>query len=110
MVTVKTIDEINEMIDKNDMLLIYFGSSSCGVCISVLPKLETMLKEYPNIKAVKVEIQNSMKLSAMYNVFTIPVIMLYIQGKETVREARIFGMEDLQQKISRYYKLFYGDN
>ncbi len=78
MVTVKTIDEINEMIDKNDMLLIYFGSSSCGVCVSVLPKLETMLKEYPNIKAVKVEIQNSMKLSAMYNVFTMVITKVFL--------------------------------
>lgn len=110
MVTAKTIEEVNEMINKNEMLLMYFGSSSCGVCVSVLPKIETMLKGYPKIKAVKVETNNSIELSAKYNVFTIPVVMLYIQGKETVREARIFSMENLQQKISRYYKLFYGDN
>lgn len=109
MYTVKLIEEINELIDNNDMLLIYFGSNSCGVCTAMRPKVEIMLEKYPNIKSVKVETENSIELSAKYNVFTIPVIILYVQGKETIREARIISIEKLEQKISRYYELFYGN-
>ncbi|MDF2673684.1 MAG: hypothetical protein K0R09_1949, partial [Clostridiales bacterium] len=31
----------------------------------------------------------------------------FIEGKETVREARYISIIDLNSKISRYYKLFY---
>lgn len=105
--TVSFIDEINILKNKNDMLLVYFGSDSCGVCISIKSKLERLLSKYPNIKLVKVETENSPELCAAHSVFTIPVIILYIQGKETIREARIISMEKLEQNISRYYDLFY---
>lgn len=104
-----SIEEINKLKNNNDMLLVYFGSNSCSVCNAMFPKIEKMLEKYPNIQAVKVETENSLELSATYNVFTIPVIILFIQGKETIREARIISLIDLEQKISRYYELFYGN-
>lgn len=104
---IKSIEEVDELINNNEMLLLYFGSDTCGVCNSMMPKIEKMLESYQEIKSVKVEPENSLELSAKYNVFTIPVIILFIQGKETIREARIISIENLEQKISRYYKLFY---
>lgn len=104
---INCIEEIQELKNKHEMLLIYFGSISCGVCNAMKPKLEKMLEKYPNIKLIEIEAGENPKLSATYNVFTIPVIILYIQGKETIREARIISLEKLEQEISRYYGLLY---
>jgi len=104
---INSIEKINDLINNNEMLLIYFGSDTCGVCNSMMPKIEKMLERFKEIKSVKVEPEKSLELSAKYNVFTIPVIILFIQGKETIREARIISIENFEQKISRYYKLFY---
>lgn len=106
---VKNIEEIYELKNKHEMLLIYFGSLSCGVCNAMKPKLVNMLGKYPNIKLVEVEVEKNPELSAEYSVFTIPVIILYIQGKETIREARIISLEKLEQNISRYYSLLYNN-
>ncbi len=89
------------------MLLIYFGITGCGVCKSMKPKVEIMIKRYPNIKAVMVEADKSLNISARFNVFTVPVILLYIEGKETIREARIISLDNLEQKIARYCQIFY---
>lgn len=105
--TINSIDELNILKNNSEMLLIYFGSDSCGVCMAMKPKIESLLAKYPKIMSTKIETENSLELSAMHNVFTIPVIILYIQGKETIREARIISMEKLEQNISRYYELFY---
>lgn len=107
---IKTKEELHKLISENDMLLIYFGSNSCSVCHAMKPKIEKVLEKYPKIKGVRVEAENSLELSANYNVFTIPVIILFIQGKETIRKARIISMEILEQEILRYYELFYGIN
>lgn len=104
---IRSYDELAHLIENNDMLMIYFGSEECSVCQSMMPKVESMIKKFPKIKAVRVESDKNLKISAMFNVFTIPVILLYIQGKETIREARIISLDNLEQKIARYCQIFY---
>lgn len=99
--------DLNELKMNTDMVLVYFGSESCGVCRDIMPKLEKMLEKYPSIKAVKVEAQSFPELCANYNVFSFPVIMLFIQGKETIREAGIISLLSLEQKVSRCFELFF---
>jgi len=102
METINSIIELNELKARNQMMLAYFGSNSCVVCRDLIPKLETILEKYPDVAAVCVEAQNSPELAASYHVFSAPVIILLIQGKETVREAGIISLSDLEQKLSRY--------
>ncbi len=107
---INSIEKINELKDKNDMLLLYFGVGSCGVCEAILPKIEGMLQKYPHIVTYRVEAENSPELSAKCGIFTVPAIVLLINGKETLREAGIISLINLEQEISRYYELYYGRN
>jgi thiol-disulfide isomerase/thioredoxin len=100
-------EEVENLINNNSMLLIYFGSNNCGVCVDMEPKVEKMLKKYPNIRFIKIDTEKSIKLSTSYNIFTIPAILLFIEGKETIREARHISLQDLDNKISRYYNLLF---
>jgi len=100
-------EKLQELIEKNDMVLVYFGIDDCGVCKSMKPKVENMIKRYPNIHAVIVKADKSPSISARFNVFTVPVILLYIEGKETIREVRIISLDNLEQKIARYCQIFY---
>ncbi|HAS91886.1 MAG TPA: thioredoxin family protein [Sedimentibacter sp.] len=100
-------ENLQELIEKNDMVMIYFGSKTCSVCKSMTPKVENMIKRYPNIYAIMVEADKSLDISSKFNVFTVPVILLYIEGKETIREVRIISLDNLEQKIARYCQIFY---
>ncbi|MGV8907025.1 MAG: thioredoxin family protein [Acetobacterium sp.] len=102
--------EMNELRNKNNLLLVYFSDNTCSVCRDIIPKIDKMIDNYPGIKAIKVDMQKLPKLSASYGVFSSPVVMLYIQGKETIREAGIISLISLEEKISRYYELFYEGN
>ena len=104
---IKSYEKLRELIENDDMLLIYFGVEECGVCKSMKPKVENMIKNFPNINAVMVEADKNLNISAKFNVFTVPVILLYIEGKETIREARIISLENLEKKIARYCQIFY---
>jgi thioredoxin-like negative regulator of GroEL len=98
---------LEKLIEDNEMVLVYFGSENCGVCSAMKPKLEEILKNYPKVKSVQVDVEKLLEVSALYNIFTIPGILLFIEGKETIREARNVSIIDLNNKISRYYKLFF---
>lgn len=100
-------DTIENLVNEKDMVLVYFGTNTCGVCVDMKPKVKKLLEKYPKIKGVQVDVDSSIKLSTSYNIFTIPAILLYIDGKEVIREARHISVEDLDNKIARYYELFY---
>lgn len=101
-------EDIEELVKNNEMVLLYFGGTDCNVCISMKPKVIELLKNYPKIKSVQVDTGKSLAVSAAYNIFTIPVILLYIEGKEVIREARHISIQDIDSKIERYYNLYFG--
>lgn len=106
----KTLDSrelIEEVVGKNEMVLVYFGSGNCGVCVDLKPKMIHLLKQYPNIKGIYVDVEKSHKVGIAYNFFTIPGILLFIEGKETIREARYISIDDLDKKVSRYYHMIF---
>jgi len=107
---VNTIKEMNQLIQMNDMLLVYFGSNTCNVCRDLQPKIDVMIDRYPKIRAVKVDVQNLSELSTSFHIFSTPAMILFIQGKETVRDAGIISLINLEEKISRYYELFYEEH
>lgn len=101
-------NEVNEdLIKNNEMALVYFGGNNCGVCTAMKPKVQELLKHYPKIKSGEVDVEKSVSLAAAYNVFTIPVILLFIEGKEVIREARHISLQDIADKLERYYNMFF---
>lgn len=98
---------LNKLIREEGMLLIYFGNETCSVCVDLKPKVMEMLKEYPKIKGVEVKTEDSLIIARKYSIFTIPGILVFIEGKETIREARYISLEDIDRRISRYYSMLY---
>lgn len=98
---------IETLIADNQILLAYFANETCGVCTDMRPKVEEILERYPRIKAIDIDVENSLQLSVGYNIFTIPAVILFVEGKETIREARHISMVQLEDKISRLYDLVF---
>lgn len=89
------------------MVLLYFGSKACGVCTDMQPKIEELLKNYPLIKSFYIDVEKSHKLAISWNIFTIPGLLVYIEGKEFIREARHISVGDIDRKINRYYSMIF---
>ncbi|MCM0650692.1 thioredoxin family protein [Clostridium swellfunianum] len=107
MIMMNSSESIEELISNNEVALVYFGSVGCNVCNVMKPKVEELLKAYPKIKSAQVDIENSIELSGFYNIFTIPAILVYIEGKEIIREARHISIQELNSKIERYYNMLF---
>src|SRR6056297_2056369 len=104
---INDVEKINETIENNDFVLGYFTTTSCNVCKDLLPKVEVMLEKFPEIKSIKAEADVEKKIAGEFSVFAVPSIILFIEGKETFRFVRNVGIEELKEKIERYYKMFY---
>lgn len=102
METVNAMTQIDALKLRHDMLLLYIGGAGCGVCKSMLSRLSVLLQKYPRIQAVKADLSDAPELAAGFGIFTVPAVILFVMGKETLREAGFISLTELERKIAKY--------
>jgi thiol-disulfide isomerase/thioredoxin len=95
------------MIAGNAMTLAYFTTTDCNVCKDLFPKVEKMMQSYPQIKGVRAEADVEPALVGEYGVFVVPTLILFVEGKETLRRARTISVPEVAEAIGRYYGMIY---
>ncbi len=103
---ISTEDEFNVVLKDNIGVLFYFSTVSCSVGEALEPKvMDLMEKEYLKIQYCHIDMNASPEISANNNVFVEPTILVFFEGKETIRKSRIVSIPDLSKAISRVYNL-----
>lgn len=106
--TVKSLSELNELISKNDAVMVYFSLDTCGVCHVLQPKIEAMMAHsFPKMKQLEVKMKESPDIIGQYSIFTAPVLLIFFQGKEFLRKAQSFGVNEVADIIQRPYSLMF---
>ncbi|MCA1756428.1 MAG: thioredoxin family protein [Bacteroidales bacterium] len=102
-------NRLNEYINSGDGVMLYFFSNSCQACLSLRPKIREMAEaEFPAMEYIEIDAQASPEVTAEASVFTAPVIIIYFEGREYIRESRYISVGQLQEKIRRYYEMVFG--
>jgi len=97
-----SIDSIKDFIKENKFVMIYFSSGECNVCENISPKVEEILEKHPNLVSGKVEAQTLPSIASAFSVYTIPTIIIFLEGKEIVNQARYINFLELEEKIQRF--------
>jgi len=105
MKTINTLSEIKIFTNSGNMKMLYLSRPDCGVCIALIPKIEEMIEEFPDMEARYVDLDELPEAAGKFSIFTIPGILVFIQGKETIRKARYVSIDELHGEIMRYNKL-----
>ena len=103
MKNLSSLKETADLIASNIMTLLYLSRPDCGVCTAIKPKVAELLEKYPRIAAGYIDLDKLPEAAGEFSVFTIPAVLVYAEGKETVREARYISMDELEEKIARPY-------
>ena len=102
---INTLKEFESFISENRAELFYFSTPDCNVCKVLKPKVEELLtKQFPLIKFVYVNTLNAKELAAQKNIFTVPTILFFFEGKEYLRKSRFVNLDELENELSRYYR------
>src|SRR5690554_3370592 len=105
---IHTAKELENYIAAEKALLIYFSSNNCNVCKTLKPKVDSMIvNEFPGMISAFVKIDDVPKAAGQYHIFTVPVVLVFFQGKETIRKSRNFSIEELYREIHRPYSLLF---
>ncbi|MBN2796135.1 MAG: thioredoxin family protein [Clostridia bacterium] len=102
-----SLEEVQSIIQDNEMVLTYFTTTDCNLCKDLFPKIEKMLEEFPQVIGVRSEIDSNLEFVGAYSVYTVPTIILFVQGKETIRRSRQIGIGEFSDAMSRYYQMLF---
>lgn len=86
--------------------LLYFSHDDCGVCKILRPKVEMLLMEhFPKLTFAYVDVEHNPAVAASYSVFTVPVILVFFEGKEFYRFSGGVSIGELEKQLQRPYNL-----
>lgn len=105
MVELTSISSVEQFIEDHQLSFLYVSRTDCGVCHAILPQLKEMLLEFPLIQLGHINADNVEEISGRFTIFTVPALLLFVDGKESIREARFVHMQMLQEKISKIYSM-----
>ncbi len=72
-----TRENIEDLVEKNDMVIIDFWAPWCGPCRQFAPIFETASEKYPDVIFSKVNTEVEKEIAAHFSIRSIPTIMVF---------------------------------
>lgn len=105
---ITSLSALENVIQNNDAVLIYFSHEKCNVCKVLKPKIHKMLSEnFPEIKMFYSDTVLNPEIAAQNSIFTVPTIIIYLDKKEFLRKSRNVGVKELKKELQRPYDLLF---
>ena len=103
---ITTLAALQDRIAGEAALLAYFSTPQCRVCESLRPKLALLLDTaFPRMTGVYIDCEVLPEAAAQFQVFAVPTLIVFFDGRETLRKGRGVGIEQLRGEIGRIYAL-----
>jgi thioredoxin 1 len=80
MIEIKSQEEFDNLIKTNNNVIVDFWAPWCGPCKMVIPLVERLSEELPNVTFAKVNIDEVVDVPTKYNVRSIPTLIKFKDG------------------------------
>lgn len=97
-------EKFEDIIKSDKPVLIDFFATWCGPCKMMHPVLES-LAAFVGEKAriIKIDIDKNQQLASIYNVRSVPTLMVFKNGELQWRQSGVQSEEALRQVLEQYY-------
>lgn len=85
---------------------LYFSAPTCNVCHALKPKLLTAFEaNFQQLQIISIDISETPEIASHFNVFAIPTLLVYLDGKEFLRKSRHMSVDQVVEEIKRPYDM-----
>jgi len=99
-----TLEELQTTIRTEVGVLLYFSGENCNVCHALRPKFKDLFnKEFPEVKQIYLDAHENPVISTNFQVFSVPTMIVFLDGREFVREGRAVSLHQMTEKLARPY-------
>ena len=87
------------VLSSKNPVLADFNAEWCGPCRMLKPILEELSEERADCQIVSINIDNNESLAERYDVYSIPCLVLFKDGKEVSRSVGLKSKDELEELI-----------
>jgi len=100
------LEELQNIIGSEVGVLLYFSGENCNVCHALRPKFKALFdEEFPLVKQIYLDAHENAEISAYFQVFSVPTMIVFLDGREFVREGRAVSLHQMTEQLKRPYSL-----
>lgn len=99
-----SMEVVNQFVQEHQLSFLYISSPNCSVCHALKPQVQELMTKYPEIHLGYINSEQVQEVAGAFSIFTVPVLLFFVEGKEYVREARIVHMDIFDEKIKKIYE------
>ncbi|HEY9190081.1 MAG TPA: thioredoxin family protein [Sulfurovum sp.] len=101
-----TLEALQNTIKNEVGVLLYFSGEHCNVCHALRPKFKEVFDaNFPLLKQIYLDAHENLEISVHFRVFSVPTMIVFLDGKEFAREGRSVSMHQLTEKLKRPYTM-----
>lgn len=90
-----------EVLKADQPVLVDFFATWCGPCQMVGPIVEQLSEEVPNVKFVKVDVDENTDIARQYRVISVPTFVLIRDGQAVKTEVGALPKSALQKMLAQ---------
>ncbi|MDZ7372188.1 MAG: thioredoxin [candidate division KSB1 bacterium] len=109
------LQELDDVLAKNDIVMIDFWAEWCGPCRMFAPIFEKAAKNHPDIGFYKVNTEKNMEMAAAFGIQSIPTLAVFREGillykqpgalpeaalEDIIRQVRALDMEKIKAEVA----------
>lgn len=91
--------ELNQKLKQEETVILYITTPTCGVCSAIFPNIQRTVSDFP-FSFLKLDASKQPKASAQHNVFTVPTVLVFHQGREVLRESRFIDVDRIERLLT----------
>ena len=99
-----SIEDVDRFISGHPLSFIYISRTGCSVCHALLPQVGELMEQFQEIHLGHVNSAEVEEVAERFTVFSVPALLLFVEGKEYVREARAVHMSMFEEKLRKIYE------
>lgn len=96
-----SLKDVQSFIDAHPLAFLYISRENCSVCQAVKPRVEEILEDFPMIISLEVSADEVPEAASEYTMFTVPALLMFVDGKERFREVRFVVMDNVRGQFKR---------
>lgn len=91
--------EFENVIAQNDVVFVDFFANWCGPCKMLAPSIDKLAQEHPEVKVVKVDVDQEPSLAMQFGVQSIPTLITFKKGQAVSRQLGFVPYETLENML-----------
>ena len=99
---IQTSQEYITFKEQEKFSLFLFGSEKCIPCKALKEKIRAWNESHPQVFCGYVPVEENISLAAQENILGAPAVLAFVGGKETIRKAGYFSLEEVFTSMDRY--------